>query len=220
VIPRALKELAREAHGIIASDGLASYVRRSPVLLLRLLYWRQERYIWRKDLDAMNGSFTPDADCDWEVVSTPEELDKLLRKGFSIGPPFDIQNPRRMLAQHQVGFLIFKQRKLAWWGWGVTEPGIDIFPPLEKLDFTKEAYFWRAFTLSQYRGLGLHSYGTFKRLEYFKEKGKSSIVLTTLKDNEPAIRTERILGLAICGEMNLRRLLLWESWTEKWYDGR
>jgi GNAT superfamily N-acetyltransferase len=214
---------AREAHALIKEEGLASYVRKSPVYFSRLLYRHERLYIWRTDTAGLRGPFSPRIeDCDFKVISQPEDLDELLGEHLSIDSSFNIEVARRMLAGHLVGFLVFVHKELAWWGWAAMEDKTRYFVnrPPRKLDYTREAYVGRAFTLPRYRGLGLHTYGSLKRLEYLKEKGKSGVVLVTLKDNEPVIRVQEKLGSRICGEMNLFRLLLCEFWTEKWYDRR
>ena len=220
-IERVFTEHAREARALIKEQGLGSYVGRLPVYLSRFLYQRQEFYIWRSDMNCVGGSFVPRAeDCDFKVISEPEELDELVAEGRSFDPSFSLKDARWMLTGHLVGFLLFVHRELASWSWAAMEEKTRYFVnrPPRKVDYTREAYAGRAYTLPRYRGLGLYAYGSLKRLEYLKEKGKSGVVLVTLKDNEPAIRVQKKFGGRICGEINLRRLLLCEFWTEKWHD--
>jgi GNAT superfamily N-acetyltransferase len=223
MIPRALRGHVREAHALIKEEGLGSYVRKAPVYLSRLLYRHQEHYIWRSDTLDLSGSFVPRIeDYDFKLISQPEELDELLAAGLSIDSAFSLKDARMLLREHLVVFLVFVHGELASWSWAAMEektryPG---YHPPRKVDFVREAYVLRAFTLPRYRGLGLHTYGSLKRLEYLKEKGKSGAILVTLKDNEPIMRVQEKLGSRVCGEMNLFRMLLCEFWTEKWYDRR
>lgn len=151
------------------------------------------------------------------MISAPEGLAELLGERFSIDSSFSIDDSRRMLAEQQVAFLIFIQKELAWWGCAALDEQAHINPSLKKVNYTKEAYIGRDFTLPRHRGLGLYTYGNFKRLEYLKEKGKSRAILATLKDNEPAIKAQKKLGSRVCGKMDyFRVLLLWEFWRERW----
>jgi len=160
------------------------------------------------------------ADCDLIVVTTPEELDDLLRRGLSIDSPFSIKNACRMLSERKEGLLTFKQRDLVSWIWVSMDEKGHIHPCIKRMDYTKEAYVGYALTAPPYRGLGLITYENAKHAEYLRGKGKSATISATLKDNKPARRVQERLKSRICGEVKLVRLLVWEFWTEKWCDGR
>lgn len=215
------KEHLREAHALMKREGFAPAIRKALAYFSRILYRRQEWHIYRNEMSETNGPLNLDmTDCHLRVISAPEELDEPLRGGFSIGPPFSMKSLRMMLAEHKVGFLIFKQRELAFWGWVAMGEGTRIYPPLKRIDYVREAYVCHALTSPRWRALGLHTHGSLKRLEYLKEKGKSRAIFATLKDNKPAVRVQEKIGSRICGEATLLRLLMCEFWTEKWYDGR
>jgi ribosomal protein S18 acetylase RimI-like enzyme len=218
---RVLKDCFAEARGLLQEEGLVACVRKAPAYLPRVVCRHESWYIWQRDTGNLSVSFVPRVeDYDFKVISEPEELDGLLGEHLSIDSSFSIEDARRMLAGHLVGFLLFVHRELAWWGWaGMDEKTSRYFVnrPPKKVDYTKEAYLGRALTLPRYRGLGLNTYGALKRLEYLKEKGKSGVVLMTLKDNEPAIRTQEKLGFRVCGDIDhFRVLLLWNIWRERW----
>jgi GNAT superfamily N-acetyltransferase len=224
VIPKVLAEHAREARSLIKDQGLVSYVRRWPVYVSWFLYQHQEFYIWRSDISCLSGSFVPRVEgYGFKAIARPEELDELLAEGLAVDSSFSLEEARWMLRGHVVGCLVLVHKELASWCWvGMSDDHTRyfVYPPPRKLDYASEAYAGRAYTLPRYRGLGLDTWGSLKRLEYLKEKGKSGFVLVTLKDNEPAIRVQKKFGSRMSGEMRLRKVLLREFWTEKWNDGR
>lgn len=216
-----LKRYATEARRLIREEGLTSSVRKSAIYFSRVLYQHQEFYIWQNEIGDMNGPFAPKVDdFDFMVISAPEGLDELLREGFSIGSPFSIDDSRRMLVEHQVGFLLFIHKELACCCWAAMDEKASTARRPRNIDYTKEAYLWYSLTSPQYRGLGLITHVTFRCLQYLKEKGKSNALLLTRKDNKHMIESQKKLGSHVCGEMKYRRLLLRHFWRERWYSAK
>ncbi len=143
----------------------------------------------------------------------------LLKAGYTIGEPFATEDPGKMLAGRKAGLLIFEQKELTWWGWAVMEAGVSIFPPVRGIDFAAGAYVCHLFTLPRLRGTGVGTYGLRRLLEHVKGKGRTAVVLATLKDNPAAIRIQEKAGLRKYGEIRLTRVLMRESWTQRRYEG-
>jgi hypothetical protein len=178
-------------------------------------------HIWRSEVGGSAGSPVADlAGSRFEVVSGPEDLEALASAGLSFGEPFSVGDARRMLAGRKVGLFTFLENGLASWIWATIDGGGRIYPPLKKVDYTREAYLGHALTSPRYRGMGLIVYEYNRQAEFLRGKGKSVAISTTLTGNEAARRVEEKVGSSRCGQVKLVRVLMCELWTEEWDDGR
>jgi hypothetical protein len=202
----------------IQREGLIAFVEQLFSVFKNKVFLYQEHYIFQKNFNNVTNSdcFAPKVnDYYFKVISTIEEMSELLKKGYSINLPFSISTFNERLNQGQIAFCIFIEKDLAYSCWAVVNNNVRIHPPLNNINYEKEAYCWYDITGLQYRKLGLHTYGSFKRLEYLKEIGKTRVVLTVQKNNQPAIKVQNKLGLKICGEGKYLRLFMWTFWKEK-----
>jgi ribosomal protein S18 acetylase RimI-like enzyme len=204
----------------IQREGLIAFIKQLFSSLKDKVFLYQEHYIFQKDLNNLNTTeserFAPKVKgYDFKVISAKEEVCELLERGFSINPPFSIDSFYERLVQGQIAFCIFVGKDLAYSSWAVLNNNVRIHPPLKNINYDKEAYLVYDVTSPKYRRLGLHTYGSIRRFEYLKEMGKTRGILTVLKNNELAIRTQRKLGSEICGEGKYLRLFKWTFWKKK-----
>jgi len=208
----------KKAKFYIPREGFFRFIKRSFSFLKSKVFLYESHYIFQKSLDNVIKSerFAPKIkNYDFKIISTIEEMHDLLGRGFSINSPFSISSFSKRLGQGQIAFCIFVEKDLANSCWAVMNSNVKIDPPLRDINYKEDAYLWNDVTAPQYRRLGLYTYGSLKGLQYLKEMGKSRGILAIRKDNEPAIRTQKKLGLEICGEGNYLRLFMWTFWKEK-----
>jgi ribosomal protein S18 acetylase RimI-like enzyme len=218
--PGEVMKIAREGREILRQEGMAAFIRKALRYCLRPVYWHREWYLWRYDAGDAAGTLLPDEGrYELKVVSTQEDLEALLTAGYAVGEPFVAENPGKLLAERKVGLFVFEQKYLVCWGWVVMEAGAGIFPPVRDIDYATGAYLCHLITAPRARGMGLGTYMLRRRLEYAKGKGKSVVVLATLKDNPAAVRIQEKVGLRRYGEIKLTRVLGRESWTQRRYEG-
>lgn len=184
----------RKAKFYIQREGLFRFIKRSFSFLKSRIFLYESHYIFQKSLNDITESecFAPKIEnYDFKIISTMEELHELLGKGFTIDSPFSISSFSKRLNQGQIAFCTFVGKELAHSCWAVVKNNVRINPPLRNINYEKEAYLWNDVTAPGYRKLGLHTYGSFKRLQYLEKIGKSRVISTTRKDNEPAIRAQK-----------------------------
>lgn len=206
---RTLKVDITKASEIMRKRGIKSLFKE----FINYLFKYQKRYIFHKDVRDFDECTPKIKNLSFKIIYTKKELYDLLKKGLTIDPPFDINNFEKRLDQHQIGFCVFIKKELAHHSWIVMDNN-EIELPLN-IDSVEEAFVWGVVTSPQYRGLGLYPYTLLKICEFLKEKGKLRAILTSLKDNIPAIRAVTKVDFKVCGELYYLKVFLWEFWKEK-----
>lgn len=59
---------------------------------------------------------------------------------------------------------------------------------------SKEAYLFKDFIFEKYRGLGLHKFSIYKRLQYLKNTGFNKAYVTIYEDNKYSISSYKHFG--------------------------
>lgn len=209
----------RKARIYIQREGVIAFIKQAILVFKNKVFLYREFYIFSLNLNDVAEAeqfYTPKVkDYDFKVISAKKKLDELLERGFTVNFPYSTSVFNERLDSGQITFCIFIKKELAWSVWAVVNSNVEIDPPVKNIDYEEEAHLWYAFTAPQYRGLGMHTYGSFKSIKYLKEIGKSRIIFTTRKDNEPAIRTPKRFGSEIRGEGKYLRLFGLTFWKEK-----
>ena len=213
--------LAREGREIVAREGLGGLVRRAFWYCLRPVYWRREWYLWRSDVGGSPGApAAKTAGARLEVVNGLPDLERLISGGLCFSPPFSAREARGMLAGRKVGLMTVVDGGVASWIWAAVDARARIYPPLKKMDYTREAYLGHALTSPRYRGQGVVVAQYDRQAQFLRSRGKSVAVSTTLVGNDAGRKVEQKVGSVRCGRVTLDRVLMWGFWTEEWDDGR
>lgn len=81
----------------------------------------------------------------------------------------------------------------------------------------KEAYLFDAYTLPEYRRLGIHTAGSAECLRIAKEKGYERVIVSVSFWNYPAQKTLRRLGFKEAGRVTLIKIPCFK-WHCKWIE--
>lgn len=151
------------------------------------------------------------------IVSTNEEADELAATtGFDFRRRFI--DARRMLDEGAIAFCTFVKMELAHIGWvGMTEGAKKSMGQLPyKVDFSDgEACTGGMWTYPKYRGMGLATYGYFKRCQFLRDKGKTAARNAVATNN---VMTQRLLakfGLKRYAQGRYVKILWWQFWKER-----
>ena len=151
-----------------------------------------------------------------KIISTNQEADELEADGLEFRS--QVGNARERLDSRAVAFCIFVGPELANIGWlAMNQQAKDILKehPL-KVEFSEnEAYRGGSWTNLKYRGMGLHSYNLFKRLEFLRDKAIASHRAVVHKENTASQSAQANVGAIAYAEARYLRILWWKSWRER-----
>ena len=151
----------------------------------------------------------------FKIVASKEQADELVGDGLEF--PEDITKASYRLGKGAIAFCIFIDSKLAHIAWvALTEEAKNSFDSLPyRVDFSnKQACTGGIVTIPEYRGEGLMSYSSFKRYQFLKESGVSSLRSATPTNNFATNRVSWKVDHKLYAKGRYIRILWWKSWKE------
>ena len=213
--------LWRRSRHILQREGLASLLRRAPGFLTYCLFEHRVYYLYEHSTDSVLEVNEADVlpairNFTLHVVSSNEAADRLEAAGLEFRSY--VGNATEALDRGAVALCTFVDEDLAHIGWVVmTEEACDAFaePPCKVNFADREAMRAGVWTNPKYRGLGLHRWNTFKRLQFMRDRGIAISRGAIAKQNLVAQKAHRLYDPAPYGEGRYLRVLWWKSWKEK-----
>jgi len=215
-------ELLRRAHHIWKTEGLGLLAKRGLLYLASRSFVYEHYYLYEIDIEEQLGKsieadFLPRIDdCTLKIVFTNQEAEELELEGLEFRS--QLINSSKALDAGAIAFCIFVGRELASMAWlAMTEQAKNCLPePKFRVDFSgNEVCLGTLWTNSKYRGMGLASYASYKRLQFSCERGKVAARAVTAEDNVATQRVDAKLGAIMNGRVHYLRILWWKSWKEK-----
>lgn len=153
----------------------------------------------------------------FKVISTNLQADELVRGGFGDFRQH-FTHARRALNKGAIAFCIFVGPELAHIGWvAMTEEAKRTFDALPyRVDFSAgQACTGGTVTMPKYRGNGFMTYGYFKRLQFFYDRGFKTSRNAVAEGNVPSQRAHARFGPRIYAKARYLRIMGWKFWREQ-----
>jgi len=150
-----------------------------------------------------------------KVIYTNQQADELVADGFKFRQFDDIRRER--LDRGAIGFCIFVGQELANIGWVAMneEAQRSILDLPIKVDFSNnEAFLGSGWTHPKYRGMRLHGYNLFKRLQFLREKGVAIQRSVAKTRNIASQKGSNVFSPKIYAESRYLKILWWKFWKE------
>jgi len=211
--------LFKRVEQIFQTEGLISVVRHGFAFVTGRCFQYKTFYIIEYDLlkQRREADFLPGIQkFSLNIISTSEEADELEASGFEFRS--HIINIKERLDKGAIAFCIFIGSELVYIAWvAMTQQAkniLDAFPV--NVDFSaNEAYWGGIWTSPRYRGMGLATYGAFKRMQFMSERGKVVVRGAVAKDNVASLAVGDKHGPKRRAEARYLKILWWEWWKEK-----
>jgi RimJ/RimL family protein N-acetyltransferase len=212
-----VKIFAVRVSHILRHDGLATLLARALRYLFDGIFQCGTFYIYQMTVkDRNEAGFLPKIhDFTFQIVSTNEQAAGLAANGFDFRS-YSIYAARR-LDKGAIAYYIRIGHELAHVGWVArSEQAKNSFDPHPyRVEFADgEACTGGVQTFSKYEGLGLMTYGCYRRLEFLRELGiNTSLSLVNINN----IASRRVLAkfdAEIRARARYLKILWWQSWKE------
>jgi len=213
--------LWRRSRHIRQREGVASLLRRARGFLTYCLFEHRVYYLYEHSTDSVLEVNEADVlpairNLTFHVVSSNEAADRLEVTGLELRSYMG--NAREALDKGAVARCTFVDEELAHIGWVVmSEEACGAFaePPCKVNFGNGEAMRAGVWTNPKYRGLGLHRWNTFKRMQFMRDRGIAISRGAIAKQNLVAQKAHRLYGPAPYAEGRYLRILWWKSWRER-----
>ena len=211
----------RRAKQIYQTQGLLSLVRRAFSFVIGRFFQYKTYYVLERALENVRklneADFLPKIDhFDLKIVSTNQEADELEAEGYEFRS--QIVKARKSLDKGAVAFCIFVGRQITSIGWvAMTQEAKDsLNEPPYKVDFlNNEACATAVWTNPEYRRMGLHEYGVFKRHRFMLDHGVRTSRIIIAKWNIAFHTGSAKAGSRAYAQGRYLRILWWKFWKEK-----
>jgi len=213
--------LFKRAKDIYETEGIVALLRHASSFVIGHFFQYQTYYVLERALENVRklneADFRPKIDhFDLKIVSTNQEADELEAYGLEFRS--QIVKARKRLDKGAVAFCIFVGRELASIGWvAMTQKAKDsLNEPPYKVDFlNNEACATAVWTNPEYRRMGLHEYGVFKRHRFMLDHGVRTSRIIIAKWNIAFHTGSAKAGSQAYAEGRYLRILWWKSWRER-----
>lgn len=200
------------------TEGLITLLKRGLSFFVgRYIFQHESFYLYEHTFKERNeAEFLPRTkDFTLKIVSTKEQADELAAAGLNIGS-YSV-NTRAALEKGATAFCILMGKDLASIGWVAmgekAKNACDSLP--YHINFSdKQACTGGTWTNPKYRGLGLMTYGYFKRFQFLKEKGLKSSRNAVVTDNIASQKVHAKFGPKIYAKARYLKILWWQYWKE------
>ncbi len=207
---------------VLRTEGVGGFFRRLTSFIRfafnRVVSFRTV-YLYQHDIVARDREqFLPRLDS-WQlrIVHSDAEADAVAAEGFE-----DFRDAfvfaHRSLEAGAVAFCVYNGFELAHVGWvALDEAGkrcVDRLPFHVAWD-SHQACTGGTYTMPQYRGARLMSYGYHERFEYLRTRGYTSSRNAVNVSNVASQKAHARFNPAIIGIGRYRRILWWHSWHEQ-----
>jgi len=214
-----------KAKRVYHTEGLERLMRQTSVFAAGLLFQYQTYYVCANITENVarlsEAAFTPRLDhFALEIVSSNQQAEEMEARGFEFRSQVDDAEAR--LDKGAIAFCVFVGGELANVAWlATTQQAQDSLnePPISVDYSSNEAYTGSAWTHPKYRQAGLHSYNTFKRMEFSLRNGIVRNRYVVAKKNLAPQAADARFGNVTYREARLLRILWWKSWKERPLSG-
>ena len=216
-----LAEQYGRARRVYQTGGLWPLMRQVSAFVAGLLFQYQTYYVcvdvtenveWLRE-----AALTPRVDeFTLEIVSSNQQAEELEARGFEFRS--HLGKAAERLDKGAIAFCIFAGKELANFAWlATTQEAQDSLdePPVHVDYCGNEAYTGGAWTSPKYRRAGLHSYNTFKRMEFSLNHGIVRNRYVVGKRNLAPQAADAKHGSLRYGEARLLKVLWWKWWKER-----
>jgi len=152
----------------------------------------------------------------FKIISTNQEADELEASGLEFRS--HVINARERLDKGAIAFCIFVGSELAYIAWvAMTQQAKDVLDAFPfRVDFSNNEAYWGAiWTSPKHRGMGLATYGAFKRIQFMRERGRVVVRGAVATDNSASLAVGAKHGPKVCVEARHLKIIWWNSWKEK-----
>jgi hypothetical protein len=181
-------------------------------VLIHGRYYLQEYHIPEK----IEGNYLPRlTEYSCQIVSTIEEADKLVSRGFDFYST--AINSRERLKKGAIACCVLVGKDIAHIGWmALNEEAKNTWNPFPyRVDFQHaEACSGGAVTLPKYEGKGLMTYGLYRRLEFLQGKGIIRSHTITVVSNAASLKVQSRFSYKIYARVHYLKILGWHYWKE------
>jgi len=205
----------RRGKYILQHEGWLSFLKQGFSFVRNFFFSYGDYYIYERELSGPSETeFTPKIpDCTLKVVSTAEELDKLIVEGYD----FKMMNFKPTLRKGALAFCVFVGQELAHVTWVApnkeTKRQIDHLP--FKVNFEAgEVCSGASFTDPAHRGKGLFSCVYSYIFPHLAKEGIVKDKFTIEVSNIASQKTLAKFNPTSTGRGRYLRILWWQSWRE------
>jgi len=212
---RKARSLVTRAREVLATEGLASLLKRS---IAYFIFDLTDYYLYELPIrELTEADYPPNlGHLDVRVVRSNQEAEELRAScGFDLCRRF--VNAETMFHGGAVAVCVTVDGNVAHVGWVATnEEGERAISPLrQRVEFSRgEAFTGGGLTLPQYRGNGLLRYGSFARLRYLRSQGCTTLRYAVAVNNEAARKGLASLAPTVYAKARYLRVLWWSRWRE------
>ncbi|MBM3156826.1 MAG: hypothetical protein FJ004_06025 [Chloroflexi bacterium] len=218
-----LKLFARRAKDILQSEGLTAFVRRGWDFVGQRFFSVKFFYLYEHQLkDRNEADFLPQIqNIALHIVRTNEEANRLAEiTGFDFRSR--LINGQERLDKGGIAFCILADGEFAHIGWVAlnekAKRALDDRP--YKIDFSnKQACTGGTYTVPEYRGKGLMTYGYFKRFQFLREQGFKTSRNVVSTDNISSRKSHAKFGPRVVAKARHVKFFCWEFWKETPFPG-
>jgi RimJ/RimL family protein N-acetyltransferase len=207
----------RRANHILRHHGLAALLARAFKYLFDHVFQCGTFYVYKMTVkDKNEADFLPKIhDFKFQIVSTNEQAAGLADDGFDFRY-YSIYAARR-LEKGAIAYYIRIGQELAHVGWvALSEPAKNTFDPhAYRVEFANgEACTGGVLTIPKYEGMGLMTYGCYRRLKLLKELGITQALSSVNINNIASQKVLTKFDAEICARARYLKILWWKFWKE------
>ncbi len=207
--------LLEGAKHVFQTEGLMSLLGQGAVFLVGPFFRYGTYYCYEHALkDRNEADFMPRTpNFTFKIISTRQQVDELAADGFKF--PYIYRNK---LDKGAIAFCVFVSSELAHIGYvAMTDEAKKSLNELPyQVDFSNnEAVTGGTWSKPKYRGMGLMTYGYFKRFQFLREKGVTVSRNAVATSNIASQRVHAKFTPRIHAKGRFLKVLWWQSWTEK-----
>ena len=210
--------MLKRAKQILETEGLIALLKRGFSFFVgRYIFQYETFYLYQHTPKERNeADFLPRTkDFTSKIVTTKQQAEKLAATGIDLDS-YSV-NARLALDKGAIAFCTFIGQDLAEIGWvamsAEAKKHVDSLP--YHIDFSnKQVCTGSTWTNPKYRGLGLMTYGYFKRFQFLKARGVKSSRNVVAADNIASQKVHAKFKPKIYAKARYVRILRWKCWKE------
>ena len=148
----------------------------------------------------------PTPNCSLEIISTSEQLDRLISAGYDFSTCPYLEYLKNSLNRGINILLLFIDREFSHYSCMALNNKDPLF---KRIDDQDTGFIGPCYTTPNHRGKGIYPFALSKVCEFFKERKKSRALICTKTKNLPSIKGIKKAGFLPNAEVRYIRLLFW-----------
>ena len=207
--------LYRRGKYILQHEGWLSFLKQGFSFVRNLFFSYGNYYIYEKELNPIDEviKFKPKIDCTFRMVSSSDELDKLIAQGYN----FKAMNFKPKLEKGALAFCLFVGQEVAHVTWVApnkeAKKEIDYLPFKVNIEIG-EVCSGASLTDPTYRGKGLFSHTYSYIFSYLTRNGTIRDKFTIELGNVASQKALAKFNPIIISSGHHLKILWWHSWKE------